>query len=300
MKKFFSSMVLVASLVVSLVAANLPSTHVVSAKWLADNLGSVVVVDVSSPKIYTKAHIPGSVNIPKKAFFKGHAGSIKALLDTPEQVQMLFRNAGISNDSTVIFVGHVKKAKKFTDMTRGAWTAYVYGLKNVGILDGGIEAWVSAGNKLTSKKTMVAKGNFTPKSFDRSSVASLVDVKGALVNKAPQIVDAREMKHFVGKDKDKRLKRHGHIPGAKKVSAYLFAKKDGKVFKLVSPAEAKKMFADAGVSVDKPIILYCNTGHLATGTWFVGKFLAGAKNIADFDGSMYQYSRTSLPVATGK
>ncbi len=297
MKKFFSSMVLVLVLALPSFALSVPSTHLVSADWLAKNAKSVVIVDLSKPKVYAKGHIPGAVNIPKKMFFQGYMGNIKHLLNTPDQVTALFRNAGISNDSVVVFTAHVKKAKKFTDMTRGLWTAWVYGLRNVAILDGGIEAWKSS---LSKDKPMVKKGDFTPSSLSLTDVKTWRDVYSAMVNKDAQIVDAREMKHYVGKDKDKRLKRHGHIPGAKKVSAYLFAKKEGKLFKLVSPAEAKAMAQKAGVSLDKPIIAYCNTGHLATGTWFVLKFLAGAKNVGDYDASMYEYSRSAMPVVQGK
>ena len=296
MKKFFSILVLVAMMMIPSFAVSVPRNHVVSATWLAKNAKHVVIVDVSSPKEYAMGHIPGAVNIPKGKFFLGRAGNIKALLDTPAQVSRVFSNAGISNNSTVVFVSHVKASKKYTDMTRGFWTAWIYGMNNIAILDGGIEAWSANGNKLTTASTMVKKSNFIAKKFRNSNIKSLVDIESALVNKNVQLVDAREEKHFVGKDKDKRLVRHGHIPGAKKVSSYYFVKKDGKLFKIVTPAEAKAIFKKAGVSLNKPIITYCNTGHLATGTWFAGKFLAGAKNIADFDGSMYQYSRTTLPV----
>ncbi|WP_331774398.1 sulfurtransferase [Sulfurospirillum sp. 1612] len=297
MKKFFSVLVLVAMMVIPSFAVSVPKNHVVSAAWLSKNAKHVVIVDVSSPKEYKMGHIPGAVNIPKEKFFLGRAGNIKALLDTPTQVSQLFSNAGISNNSTVVFVSHVKASKKYSDMTRGFWTAWVYGMRKVAILDGGIEAWVAHGQKLTTTPTMAKKGNFKVKKFYSSNVKSLVDIKSALVNKNAQLVDAREEAHYVGKDTDKRLVRHGHIEGAKKVSAYYFTKKDGKLFKMVSPAEAKAIFKKAGVALNKPIITYCNTGHLATGTWFAAKFLAGVKNVGDFDGSMYEYSRTSLPVA---
>lgn len=297
MKKFFSVLVLVAMAMIPSFAISVPKNHVVSAAWLSKNAKDVVIVDLSKPKEYAMGHIPGAVNIPKGKFFLGHAGNIKGLIDTPAQISQLFSNAGISNDSTVVFVSHVKASKKYTDMTRGFWTAWVYGMKKIAILNGGIEAWVASGKKLTTAPAMTKKGNFIAKKFYASNVKSLVDIKSALVNKNVQLVDAREEAHFVGKDKDKRLTRHGHIPGAKKVSSYYFTKKEGNLFKMVSPAEVKAIFKKAGVALNKPIIAYCNTGHLATGTWFAAKFLAGAKNIADFDGSMWEYSRTTLPVA---
>ena len=294
MKKFIFAAAFLAS---ALFAVDLPKTHVVEPDWLAKHAKEVVIVDTSSPLFYKRGHVPGAVNIPKKFFFMGKDGTIGHLLDTPEQVKEIFQKAGINNDSTVVFTAHVRKDKKYTDMTRAAWTAYVYGIKNVAILDGGIENWTATGHALEKGKNTPPRGNFTPKRFDKSAVAGLVDVEAALVNKDVQFVDAREKKHYIGADKDKRLKKHGHIPGAMKVSAYMFAKKDGKVFKLISPDAAKALFEKAGVDVNKPVYVYCNTGHLASGTWFVGKFLVGIKNIANYDGSMFEYTRTDLPVA---
>jgi len=281
----------------SLFALDLPANHIVDATWLKKNAKNVVIVDLSKAKDYAVGHIPGAVNIPKGKFFQGKMGDIGHLLDNPAQVKEIFDNAGINNDSTIVFTAHVKKAKKFTDMTRGLWTAWVYGLKNVAILDGGIEAWKG---DLSKDAPQVKPGNFEPKAFSTTDVKTWRDVYSAQINKDQQIVDAREMKHYEGKDNDKRLLKHGHIPGAKKVSAYLFAKKQGDVFKLVSADEAKKMIKDDGVDINKPVILYCNTGHLATGTWFAMKFLAGAKNVGDFDGSMYEYTRTDNPVEQGQ
>ena len=294
MKKIIASAVLASSVAM---AVNVPANHLVDASWLAKNAKDVVIVDLSKPKDYAAGHIPGAVNIPKGKFFQGKMGDIGHLLDNPAQVKDLFDKAGINNDSTVVFTAHVKKAKKYTDMTRGLWTAWVYGLKNVAILNGGIEAWKG---ELSKDAPATKTGNFEPKAFSTTDVKTWRDVYSAQINKDEQIVDAREMKHFEGKDKDKRLLKHGHIPGAKKVSAYLFAKKDGNLFKLVSADEAKKMIKDDGVDINKPVVLYCNTGHLATGSWFVMKFIAGAKNVGDFDGSMYEYTRTDNPVEQGQ
>lgn len=150
--------------------------------------------------------------MPNENFFQGHSGDIKALFDTPVQVEKLFRDAGISNNSVVVFVSHVLKPQKYTDMTRGFWTAWIYGMRKIAILDGGIEAWVASGKKLSTVATPVAKGHFAVKRFSEADVKSLVDIKSTLINKKSQLVDAREEAHFVGKDTDKRLVRHGHIP----------------------------------------------------------------------------------------
>jgi len=297
MKKIFSILIFVAIVVIPSFALSVPSSHVASASWLSQNAKNVVIVDLSDAKTYAKGHIPGSVNMPlHRDFFMGKAGNIKHLIDTPKEIEEVLRHAGISNDSTVVFVSHVKKATDYAVMTRSFWTAWVYGLKNTAILDGGIEAWVANGNQLTMAQTIVKSGHFKVKSFSKADIAGFINVQSALVNKDAQFADAREPAHFLGKDKDKRLPRHGHILGAKRVSLYFFQKKEGKLFKMVSADEAKSIIQKIGIDLNKPIIAYCNTGQWATGTWFATKFLTGAKHVSNFDASMFGYSRTKLPL----
>ncbi|WP_331774844.1 sulfurtransferase [Sulfurospirillum sp. 1612] len=297
MKKIFSFFVFVAMVVIPSFAMSLPASHVVSASWLNANAKDVVIVDLSPAKVFVKGHIPGSVNMPlHRDFFKGKMGSVKHLIDTPREIETVLSHAGISNNSTVVFVSHVKKATDYATMTRSLWTAWVYGLKTTAILDGGIEAWVAHGGKLTTAKTVVKPGHFTANRYLRADIAGIVDVESALVNKNVQLADAREPAHFLGKDKDKRLLRHGHIPGAKRVSLYFFQKKEGKLFKMVSADHVKSVLKKTGIALNKPIIAYCNTGHFASADWFVMKFIAGAKQVRNFDASMFGYSRTNLPL----
>ena len=50
-----------------------------------------------------------------------------------------------------------------------------------------------------------------------------------------------------------------------------------------------------GISSQQPTIAYCNTGHLASGAWFVMSEMVGNPNTRLYDGSMHQWTLEKRP-----
>lgn len=94
-------------------------------------------------------------------------------------------------------------------------------------------------------------------------------------------------KFYRGDDDRKDLARHGRIPTARLTPVIRQVKKVGNHFEFLSQKEARKTLYNAGfgIELDKPLIIYCNTGHKARGLWFAAKFIAGMKDVRVFDGS---------------
>ncbi|MDH5396071.1 MAG: rhodanese-like domain-containing protein, partial [Gammaproteobacteria bacterium] len=55
-------------------------------------------------------------------------------------------------------------------------------------------------------------------------------------------------------------------------------------------SDSKSLFEQMGITTDKNSITYCNSGHLATGSWFVLSEILGNKNVKMYDGSMHQWT----------
>ena len=60
--------------------------------------------------------------------------------------------------------------------------------------------------------------------------------------------------------------------------------------KFLKVSNSKTLFEQMGIKTDKKSITYCNSGHLATGSWFVLSELMGNKNVKMYDGSMHQWT----------
>ena len=114
------------------------------------------------------------------------------------------------------------------------------------------------------------------------------DIIHALATGEAVILDSRSKDFFDGKvySLDKWV-RSGHVTGAVNVFTKDSLNKD-KTFKPVE--ELKAMYEKAGVTADKKIITYCDTGVLATHSWFVLTELLGYMNVKVYDGSMREYA----------
>ena len=88
--------------------------------------------------------------------------------------------------------------------------------------------------------------------------------------------------------------RAGHIPGAKSIPWARAVNEDG-TFK--SPADLRKLYADAGVREGDPTIAYCRIGERSSHTWFVLRHLLGYPNVKNYDGSWTEYgSLIDVPI----
>jgi hypothetical protein len=82
----------------------------------------------------------------------------------------------------------------------------------------------------------------------------------------------------------------------------LAVKKEG-VWYVGDKAHAEAVFKKADVDPTKPIIWYCNTGHLISGNWFVAKYVLGMKDADNrvYNGSMADYTRwPNRPLVIGE
>ncbi|MGB5396371.1 MAG: rhodanese-like domain-containing protein, partial [Gammaproteobacteria bacterium] len=62
----------------------------------------------------------------------------------------------------------------------------------------------------------------------------------------------------------------------------------------------RQMATELGISPDANMITYCNSGQLASASWFVFSELLGNKNVKLYDGSMHQWALEKRPVSVMK
>ncbi len=288
-------------MVVSIVRAQtIPPTHIVTTEWLAKyiNNPNIVLIDVRSQSRYLRGHLPGAVNIDWKDFTDDRNG-IPRFLPTPARFEELMRYAGVNNNSIVIVYASTKGTpKRANDASRALWTMYYFGMDNIAILDGGITKWLDEGRPIEKGLVMKKRGTFKITKVRRNVLTVFDDILVARYT-GLQIVDIRPPWMYMGETKDAKAARYGHIPGAYNYFIGKIYRKVGHAYCFPTKDAALKLAQKVGLDLNKPMAVYCNAGHCGAGGWIILKFIAGAKDVSVYDGSLYEYTRMPVNMKLG-
>src|SRR6266481_6232434 len=120
---------------------NVRSEMLVSTKWLADHLKdpNVVVLHVADNVLdYKRGHIPGARFLSQSKFTE-NVGDLNTELPSPEKLQALFSEFGISDKTRVVIY-----ATNWMPNAARAWFTldYVGHGDRAALLDGGVEQWL--------------------------------------------------------------------------------------------------------------------------------------------------------------
>lgn len=258
-----------------------------------------VVVDCRSLGAYAKGHIPGAISFGNSCSKALRDSTSRALRDTSKYEKLLGK-VGIGNDTHVIV--YYGDMKTITSATVAFWILEYLGHDKVHVLDGGLDAWRKAGNRLDSKPA-----RRDPTTFKANVVASRYGSTDEILKVATgelpnvQLIDSRTPKEHAGSDI--RAVRGGHVPNTTINVSHkttLAQAKDPKSGKMVTVAYFDPdVVAAKFASLDrnKRTLGYCQTGTRSTMTYLQLRLL-GFKNPANWDESWRVYgSQLSYPVA---
>jgi len=268
---------------------------VVDTDWLAKHQSEVIVLDVrKKPASFAQGHIPGSVymNWKKQARMKKVVDGVELIKMLPDKAtfEATMQSLGVNNDSAVIVSNKGKNADAVTKSTRVYWTLKYFGHDNVAILDGGFAKWKKDKRPISTEAKQPAKGNFTARAERKELYATTADVKQAMQDDTVQLVDHRELNFYLGSAMKSYVYAKGHIPGAKNYPPSMLTHWKAPAT-LVSNENLRNSLSALNIDVNKPSISYCNSGHLASGVWFVMSELLGNKNVRVYDGSLHAWTK---------
>lgn len=261
----------------------------VSVDWLKKNFDkNLVLLHVGNKDEFDKEHIPGAQYISTRDISTTREeNSLTLELPPADRLQTLFENFGVSNKSKIV----IYWGKDWvTPSTRVFFTLEYLGLSDRAyILDGGMPAWVKAGNSVTDKVEKVEPG--TLKIELNELVARQPELVDAILNNKPlTIIDARDPKYYSGADKGS-MPRAGHIPNAQNIPYSSFVTDDNF---FMGKEALQKLFDGAGVKKDVPVVTYCHIGQQASLAYFVARMLGYEVRI--YDGSFQEWSNSEEKV----
>jgi thiosulfate/3-mercaptopyruvate sulfurtransferase len=272
------------------------SSLIVTPKWLAAHLHdqNLVLLHVGTADEYAKAHIAGArfistadVATPRPdTTFKTRTLEMLPV----DELRQRLEKFGITDKSRVIvYFGN----NQVTPSTRVVLTLDYAGLGDAtSLLDGGMPAWVAAGNATTADVPRATQGNLSALKVNPIVVTGEW-VRDNATQPGSVLIDARNTVYYDGTTPGgpQGRQQKGHIPGAKSIpyDSMWTAKNE------LRPAnELRDILTRAGIKPGDTIVSYCHIGQQATSIVFVARSL-GIKAVL-YDGSFEDWVLKNWPI----
>ena len=267
----------------------------VETDWLQDHLQDVVVLDVREAEPTDTNSIAGARRLPWKsvrADRQENGETLLKMLPSKAAFETLMRSLGVNKDSAIVITSEAEDVSTTFTGTRLYWQLKYFGHDNVALLNGGNAKWFQEQRPISASVTRPAPGNFVAGEERRSILATTRDVEEALQDNSVTLLDTRPLVQYLGLYKKSYVYAPGHIPGAKSAdSAALLS--PGRIKMLLDVEGLTEVLKERGIDPHARSIVYCNSGHLASGSWFVEHELLGNPDVRLYDGSMHAWTKDS-------
>ncbi len=277
-------------------------TPLVNVQWLSENLGAanLIVLDASVPPV-----VPGFVSLNSEGAFKAIPGarrfdydkeickpnsSLPHMMPSPALFEAKARELGLNQNSKLVVYDDVGLYAS----PRAWWMLKAMGHSQVAVLDGGLPAWIAAGNSVSAELELAGvEGDFKA-AVQENLFCDFEQVLKATQDAQFAIVDARSAGRFAGVAPEPRPGvRSGHMPNALNLP---FADVLNAGF-LKTPTELEALFAGKA-SKDQTIITSCGSGITAC-VLTLAAYVGGYENLSVYDGSWAEWGMPGkLPVVT--
>lgn len=262
---------------------------------------------------YERGHIPGAVALDTRELESDDGWNRRS----PRELEKALSKLGIAHDTTVILYGRCSdpapddpfpgaSAGQLAAM-RCAFILLYAGVRDVRILNGGLQAWCDQGFSTTNEESVaVPSPSFRTRIPSRSRfVVDLEEAKKALGDTDANLICVRSLREYLGEVSGyDYIDKAGRIPGAVfgncGSDAYHMENYRNPDQTLREYREVAAMWAQAGITPNKQNIFYCGTGWRGSEA-FINAWLMGWPRIAVFDGGWLEWSNDPRnPVETGE
>ena len=249
----------------------------------------LLLVDVSSPENYRKAHIPGAVHLPPGVLQHGGPPA-PGRIPGEERLNEIFSYLGLTPEHHV--VAYDDEGGGWA--ARLLWTLEAIGHSRYSYLNGGIHAWKSEQLPLETEPNQ-PESRPVEVSLQPGPIAEVDDILPRLDDPQFAVWDARSAEEYLGLRSGSA--RAGHIPGAINID-WLELIDGANATRLVDLEELQARLTSLGLTPDKDIVTHCQTHHRSSLTWLAMKIL-DYPSARGFHGSWAEWgNRDDLPVET--
>jgi thiosulfate/3-mercaptopyruvate sulfurtransferase len=246
------------------------------AKIMKDD--NVVIVSAQKSSAYNEFHITGSINLDPSILVNNEP--IPYMLKDVTEMEQIIGSKGVSETNQIII--YDEGSSKYSG--RLYWVLKYLGVKDVKILNGGLESWKAVRQPVTSAATTRKPTTFTANVQDQY-YADLGEVKKAVSDPSYILIDARSEAEFAGTDETNL--RKGHIPNAVNIDYQEVLASNGE---LKTSEELSALYTAKGVTPDKTVIIYCKTSVRAAIEFAALSSVLGYQNVKVFDGAFSEWS----------
>lgn len=279
------------------------SPFVVSFGWLAERVGQpgVKIVDASwylpaqnrsASTEFASARIPGAVFFDQDKIVDP-ASDLPHTLPSAEQFAAAAGELGLSETDTIV----VYDGPGMFTAPRVWWMLRIFGARETYVLDGGFDAWKTAGLAVeTGTPAVPAPVRFIP-AVNSLAVMGFDAMRTVVGNGSIQIADARGPGRFAGTEPEPRAgMRSGHMPGARNVP-FSSLTENGRL----KPAnELREILEASGLDLEKPVVTTCGSGVTAAVITLALQTLGHRHNML-YDGSWSEWGgRPDTAIVTGE
>lgn len=275
------------------------TSPLVPVSWLIDNLThpDLVILDArmaqpasGAESPFTSLQIPGARQMQLKTAFSEPGSELPNTIPSPEHFQQEAQKLGINQNSVVVVYDDLGVYSS----PRAWWLFHVMGHRQVYVLNGGLPAWVEAGQATESlAEGSPLKGDFIA-SFDADRVWSTEQVSENLTTRKATVIDARSSARFRGEAPEPRAGLlSGHIPESLNLP-FGEVVKDGN---MLPKEELQKVIADLDPGAG-PVVFSCGSGITAC-IILLAYFIATDTFGILYDGSFSEWGQGACPVDQG-
>lgn len=204
-----------------------------------------IVLDARSEAQFSSGHLPGArhAEFVTPKFMIRDAAGLELFHDS---LQSWVQSIGLEAGATVV----VYDGGMDSRAARTAWALEYAGFE-VGLLNGGFNAWEASGNPISQETQSIAPSNF--KLEPRTELLATAD---QILNRSETsvVLDARDALEFVGQKIPAGATRGGHIPGARHFEWTNVMNDTG----FQTEAELERSLGS--ISKDATIIVHCQSG----------------------------------------